>query len=97
MHQKLIDNLSQQFSQLFDHAPELPGQKEFQQQIRSVVQSTFSRLDLVTRDEFDAQRAVLARTRELVELLEQRVAELEQDKAEPESVSSAPKTDTAAD
>lgn len=77
MQQKLIDSLTQQFSQLFDSAPELPGQREFQQQIRSVVQGAFSRLDLVTRDEFDAQSAVLARTRELVEALEKRVAELE--------------------
>ena len=34
-------------------------------------------LDLVTRDEFDVQRCVLLRTREVVESLEHRVAELE--------------------
>jgi len=94
MRQKLIDNLTHQFSQLFEGAPELPGQRELQQQIRSVVQGTFARLDLVTRDEFDAQRAVLARTRELVERLEQRVAELEQAKAAPEA--SAEDSDNAA-
>ncbi len=79
MHQKLIDSLNAQLGQIFDGARELPGQKELQQQVRTVVQSTFSRLDLVTRDEFDAQSAVLARTRELVEQLEKRIAELEQD------------------
>jgi BMFP domain-containing protein YqiC len=36
-----------------------------------------SRLELVTREEFDAQQAVLEKTREKVEALEQRVAELE--------------------
>jgi BMFP domain-containing protein YqiC len=95
MRQKLIDTLTHQFSQLFEGAPELPGQREMQQQIRSVVQSTFARLDLVTRDEFDAQSAVLARTRELVETLEQRVAELEQNKTEPDTP--APASDNAAE
>lgn len=78
MRQKLIDGLSAQITHLFEGARELPGQHELQQQIRTLVQGTFARLDLVTRDEFDAQRAVLTRTRELVEKLEQRVAELEQ-------------------
>ena len=78
MHQKLIDSLTTPFGQLFENARELPGQHELQQQVRTLVQSTFSRMDLVTRDEFDAQMAVLARTRELVEKLEKRVTELEQ-------------------
>jgi BMFP domain-containing protein YqiC len=39
--------------------------------------STFSRLDLVTREEFDAQRAVLMRSREKIETLERQLAELE--------------------
>ncbi|WP_432696983.1 accessory factor UbiK family protein [Marinobacterium sp. YM272] len=80
MHQKLIDGLNAQLGQLFEGTRELPGQKELQQQVRTIVQGTFSRLDLVTRDEFDAQSAVLARTRELVEKLEKRIAELEQEK-----------------
>ena len=40
-------------------------------------QAVLDRLDLVTREEFDAQAAVLAKTREKVEALEARVAELE--------------------
>ncbi|KEA63565.1 hypothetical protein ADIMK_2344 [Marinobacterium lacunae] len=95
MRQKLIDSLSAQIGHLFEGARELPGQQELQQQIRTLVQGTFSRLDLVTRDEFDAQRAVLARTRELVEQLEKRLAELEQQKTP--STGDEPDTDTPAE
>ena len=41
------------------------------------LRSGISRLDLVSREEFDAQSRVLARSRELIEALEARVAELE--------------------
>jgi hypothetical protein len=37
----------------------------------------FSKLDLVTREEFDVQTQVLAKTRSKLEALEQRIAELE--------------------
>lgn len=50
---------------------------ELQQKIRSAAQAAFEKLDLVTRDEFDAQRAVLGRTREKLEAVEKQVAELE--------------------
>lgn len=45
---------------------------------RDVLRSGLRRLDLVTREEFDAQRGVLLRTRETVDALEARVAELEE-------------------
>ena len=44
---------------------------------RSVLKSGLSRLDLVTREEFEVQEAVLAKTREKHEALEQRLKELE--------------------
>jgi ubiquinone biosynthesis accessory factor UbiK len=44
---------------------------------RDALSQGLRRLDLVTREEFDVQRQVLARTRERLEALEQRVAELE--------------------
>jgi len=44
---------------------------------RDVLAHGLRRLDLVTREEFDAQRAVLERTREQIALLEKHVAELE--------------------
>lgn len=44
---------------------------------KDTLRSGLRRLDLVTREEFDVQRCVLLRTREMVEALEHRVAELE--------------------
>ena len=44
--------------------------------LRSAMMSTFSKLDLVTREEFDAQRAVLLRSREKIDALERQLAEL---------------------
>lgn len=77
MNDKIIDGLSQQFSQMLNTlnngGTELPGQ----QQVKAVIQSALGKMDLVTRDEFDAQAAVLMRTREKVEALEKVVAELE--------------------
>ena len=44
---------------------------------RAVLQSAFAKLELVTREEFDVQSAVLARTRERLEELAARLKELE--------------------
>ena len=54
------------------------SREDFETQARATVMSVLSRLELVTREEFDAQQAVLMKTREKVEALEKRVAELEQ-------------------
>ncbi|MEE8426611.1 MAG: accessory factor UbiK family protein [Woeseiaceae bacterium] len=53
-------------------------QKELEQNFRSVLRAGLGKLDLVTREEFEVQEAVLARTREKLEALEKRLAELEQ-------------------
>ncbi|EPJ47277.1 MAG: hypothetical protein OFPII_14100 [Osedax symbiont Rs1] len=76
MNEKFIDGLSQQFSALVKNLPkgaELPGQE----QVKALLQSALAKLDLVTRDEFDAQAAVLSRTRQKVEALEVRMTKLE--------------------
>ena len=52
-------------------------QQDIEKNIRAMVQSTFSKMDLVTREEFDIQTAVLARTREKLESLEKQLADLE--------------------
>ena len=52
--------------------------EDVQKNLRAVMSSWFARLDLVTREEFDAQHAVLLRTREKLSSMETRVAELEQ-------------------
>lgn len=44
---------------------------------QAILQGAFEKMNLVSREEFEAQKAVLARTREKLEKLEARVAELE--------------------
>ena len=51
-------------------------EKEIQQQFKEILQAALARLDLVTRDEFDVQTKVLARTREKLEELQQVVEKL---------------------
>ena len=53
-------------------------QQDFERNARALMSSAFSKLDLVTREEFDVQSAVLARTREKVDALERQVASLEE-------------------
>jgi len=50
---------------------------DIEKNVKAMLQSGLARLDLVTREEFDTQTRVLARTREKLERLETRVAELE--------------------
>ena len=52
-------------------------QQDVQSNIRSVLESAFSKMNLVSREEFDVQSALLARTREKLEHLEQQIADLE--------------------
>lgn len=54
---------------------------DLEKNLRALLASAFSRLDLVTREEFDVQREVLARTRAKLEALEARLAELEKKSA----------------
>ena len=73
---KKIEDLANRFSQSIP-----PGAKAFQQDIensfKEVLQSLISKMDLVTREEFEVQKKVLARTREKIEVLEKRLVELE--------------------
>jgi len=52
-------------------------QKDLEENFRSVLKAGLSKLDLVTREEFEVQEAVLARTREKLEALEVRLKEYE--------------------
>ena len=51
--------------------------QDLERNFRSMLQSGLERRELVTREEFDLQRAVLERTREKLEAMERRLAELE--------------------
>jgi BMFP domain-containing protein YqiC len=71
-----IDDLARRLSSLVP--PGLrEGREELQENIKSVLQAGLARLDLVTREEFDVQQAVLLRTREKLEALQAQVAQLE--------------------
>ena len=59
------------------------GREELQQNFKAVLQAGLGKLDLVTREDFDVQRAVLARTREKLEALERQLAELAGDAPQP--------------
>ena len=70
-----LDDLARRLSNLVP--PGLrEGREELQQNFKSVLQAGLGKLDLVTREEFEVQRAVLARTRDKLEALERQLAEL---------------------
>ena len=70
-----LDELARRLSSLVP--PGLrDGREELQQNFKSVLQAGLGKLDLVTREEFEVQRAVLARTRERLEALERDLSDL---------------------
>lgn len=68
-----IDQLAQQIGGLFGQ-PQLP--RDLERNLRALVQGGLAKMDVVTRDEFDAQSAVLARTRAKLDQLEKQLQEL---------------------
>jgi ubiquinone biosynthesis accessory factor UbiK len=70
---KLVDELGERLRQVLEASPA----KDLERNVRAVLTSVFSRLDLVTREEFDVQREVLLRTRERLNELERKLAEIE--------------------
>lgn len=85
--QDFFSDLQQQFGQFMPDMARA-AREDVEQSARAAVTSVLARLDLVTREEFDAQSAVLQRTREKVEALEKRVETLEAaGKATPSSQS----------
>jgi len=73
----IIAKIGQQIASLMPEQAKAT-QQEVERNIHVILQGAFARLDLVTRDEFDAQTAVLQRTREKVEQLEVLIPQLEQ-------------------
>ena len=73
---KVLDELSQKLTGLLPDGLQ-SVQKDLEKSFKTVLQNSFSRMDLVTREEFDVQSAVLARTRQKLEQLEQQIAALE--------------------
>ena len=73
---KFLDDLAHRLSSAVP-----PGvrnvQADLEKNLRATLQATLSKLDLVTREEFDVQTKVLARTRAKLEELEKVIADLE--------------------
>ncbi|ESJ07922.1 Ubiquinone biosynthesis accessory factor UbiK [Cupriavidus sp. H18C1] len=69
----LFNDLQSKVSEVLRNSPA----KDIEKNVRSMMTQGFAKLDLVTREEFDVQSQVLARTRARLEELEMRVADLE--------------------
>lgn len=91
-HWTLVGSLGYSFSTMFDKttlndlarrlAEAVPSdflrvQDDLEKNFRAILQASAAKMNLVSREEFEVQTAVLARTREQLERLETRVAELE--------------------
>ncbi len=76
MRDKSIEDLARK---LAEAVPEglRSMRSDLESSFRSVLRSGLGKLDLVTREEFEVQEAVLARTREKLEALEARLEEFE--------------------
>ena len=73
LNKNVIDEINTKVSEILQNSPA----KDIEKNVRVMLSGAFSRLDLVTRDEFDIQQEVLQRTREKLTALEAKVAELE--------------------
>jgi ubiquinone biosynthesis accessory factor UbiK len=73
LNQKLLDEISTKINELVAQSPV----KDVEQNMRILLSGVFTKLDLVTRDEFNVQQEMLIRTREKLTDLESIVTELE--------------------
>ena len=73
---KVLDDIASKFSDAIPQSVKNTGD-EFAKQAKQILQSQLAKLDLVTREEFDAQTKVLQRTRLMLEELEKKLAEIE--------------------
>ena len=73
---KFIDDISSKLNEIMANSPA----RDIEKNARALLTQGFSKLDLVTREEFDIQAELLSRTRQKLEELEARVATLEAQK-----------------
>jgi BMFP domain-containing protein YqiC len=79
---KTLDALARRLAQVVPPGLNSLGD-ELERNLKAVLQSSLKNLDLVTREEFEVQRGVLSRTRERLEQLQSRLAELEEGLSQP--------------
>lgn len=73
LKQKLIDEITAKVTEVLHTGPA----RDVEKNLKATLTALFTKLDLVTREEFDVQAQVLARTRETLATLEARLARLE--------------------
>lgn len=73
VNQKIFDELGAKIKDMIANSPA----RDVEKNLHAMMASLFARLDLVTREEFDVQSEVLARTREKLTRLEAKLSELE--------------------
>ncbi|HEY6896550.1 MAG TPA: accessory factor UbiK family protein [Rhodocyclaceae bacterium] len=73
LNPKILEEMAANVGRILSTGPAA----DIERNARAVLGGIFSRLDLVTREEFDVQRELLARARDQVTRLEARIAELE--------------------
>ncbi len=73
LNKNVIDEINSKVSEILQHSPA----KDIEKNVKVLLSGAFTKLDLVTRDEFDIQQEVLQRTREKLVSLEAKVGELE--------------------
>lgn len=70
---KVFEEFGAKFSELLQNTPA----RDLEKNAKAMFTAAFARLDLVTREEFEVQKALLMSTREKLDALEKRIAELE--------------------
>ena len=76
MHSNFIDELSQKLGAAMPPGAQVL-KEDLEKNLRSILHANLSKLDLVTREEFEIQSQVLARSRARLEEMEKRIAALE--------------------
>ena len=78
-----IGSIAGKLQDIVGQGPTHPLKEDFEKNVKAILTNAFSKMELLTREEFEGQIAVLQRTREMVEALEKRVAELEKANIDP--------------
>ena len=73
LNQKVLDEVTSKINDLMAQSPV----KDVEKNIRAILAGIFTKLDLVTRDEFEVQREILKHAREKLTALEEKMAILE--------------------
>lgn len=87
--QRLFDEVSGKLSEVLATGPA----RDIEKNVRAVLTAALAKLDLVTREEFEVQQAVLAKTRETLTALEARIAALESRRLVADNDTSNPQDD----